>query len=241
MMNNNTLIKSLFLSCVILMGYMIIDVIFIDNHYSQKPVNCTYINISNISSSSPPLLKSNITIDYIKSMYLDMFKKFRPNGLNGLDELTISLSNIRYALPYYGLESYGYVFNYIILITIRIIIDIGANIGQTTAKYLQLYTDFYCRQHMGYVARNGGIYNSDCITDRDDMIIYSFEPLPKNYDRICEASSKLHWSSSKWIVFQAAISDKTGNTTIWTSGIEGDQQASLDPSILFHFIIILFY
>jgi FkbM family methyltransferase len=73
-----------------------------------------------------------------------------------------------------------------------------------------------------------------CIDSGRDLVILTFEPLPKNFELIKRTAAINQWKKVNWVGFQAAVASKTGQANFYTSNLEGDEQASQDQDAAYN-------
>lgn len=159
--------------------------------------------------------------DKIREEFINSFNNNKPDGLGGLDKITSILSVISISLRDNILNKY------------RLIFDIGANLGQTSERFINILSESSCRHYFNNIEirknKGGGGLYSECNPIEKEFIFFSFEPIPFNFKIINDYSKINEWEKNTyWVGFEAGIGKINNNKTFYSIGSIGDQQASQD-------------
>jgi hypothetical protein len=98
------------------------------------------------------------------------------------------------------------------------VVDVGLNVGQTSRKMLEFFTNY-----------------TSCVTNDSsqrctskNVLIVAFEPGSANFEHVKNISLFENWALGRWTGLQAAVGDGNHMTSFFASTAVGDQQASRD-------------
>jgi Methyltransferase FkbM domain len=102
--------------------------------------------------------------------------------------------------------------------TEQAIVDVGLNVGQTSQKMLEYFTNYSSCVRIDSSQR--------CVTK--NVFIVAFEPGIANFEHVKNISILGNWALGRWTGLQAAVGDGNYMTSFFASTAAGDQQASRD-------------
>jgi hypothetical protein len=102
--------------------------------------------------------------------------------------------------------------------TEQAIVDVGLNVGQTSQKMLEYFTNYSSCGKVDSSRR--------CVTK--NVLIVAFEPGIANFEHVKNISLLGNWALGRWTGLQAAVGDGNHMTSFFASTAAGDQQASRD-------------
>lgn len=113
-----------------------------------------------------------------------------------------------------------------------LVIDVGANVGDTTETMIALYTLTHCLKKASVAGLTE--LHQHCLSLKGSADVISFEPTSSTCDRLKVRGRQDGWEATgRWHVVCAAAVDRAAgakrgsNVTFYTSNNPGDQQASL--------------
>jgi len=105
-----------------------------------------------------------------------------------------------------------------------ILVDIGANVGATTASFVNTFGDLQRRKYRKHF---GGRQLMVCQEEVPLLRVYCFEPHPLNLERIIERFKKFDYHEENITIVNKAVSDFVGETQFFARGVQGWEQGSL--------------
>ncbi len=109
-----------------------------------------------------------------------------------------------------------------------LVIDVGANIGQTSQALLEVYGRCSEAYHPSYTGGGGGC-------TQPAALVLSYEPNSVNYRAMLARGEGFNWSTTGWSAHHAALTSPAlaaaGHAKFFVKGVTGDQHGSLDSSV----------
>ena len=115
--------------------------------------------------------------------------------------------------------------------TPHLVIDIGANVGDTTDDLVHFFTSAGCLSyHAAFPETTGKSTFAPC--DVRAARVLSYEPMPANYNALLARGAHAHWLADVWSAFPIAVTSPSrvpasGMIDFFSSGAVGDQQGAL--------------
>ena len=117
--------------------------------------------------------------------------------------------------------------------TPHLIIDIGANVGDTTDKLIQFFTSAGCLSyHAAFPEANKGPPFDSCVVRAAKVL--SYEPMPANFNALVARGAHAHWLADFWSAYPIAVTSParvpaSGMVDFFSAGNVGDQQGAFTP------------
>jgi len=125
-----------------------------------------------------------------------------------------------------------------------LLIDIGANIGDTSATFINYFTDVDCIRYQERMPPQG--MHEDCKANIPVRIL-AYEPVPENFELLQERAKHALWTSVGWKAYQVALTSPTALEALPVqpggsreikfyitlkngASVAGDQQGGLGPT-----------
>jgi FkbM family methyltransferase len=108
-----------------------------------------------------------------------------------------------------------------------VIIDVGANLGDTTARLMSLFTVSDCERFHANVHLNGSFDNCEYWKSQ----VVAVEPVPATFQKLVERAKTEFWYKTGFQAHQLALTDNVAPgemVKFYTKGVQGDQQGGLN-------------
>eukprot|EP00929_Paragymnodinium_shiwhaense_P044931 TRINITY_DN23020_c0_g1_i1.p1 TRINITY_DN23020_c0_g1~~TRINITY_DN23020_c0_g1_i1.p1 ORF type:complete len:351 (-),score=59.14 TRINITY_DN23020_c0_g1_i1:17-1069(-) len=107
------------------------------------------------------------------------------------------------------------------------ILDVGAHVGRWAAEVLTTFGKLESRKY----TKEFGQEDVRCpsLPPGGSVMLYSFEPAAKNYERLTDRGKRSGWQLEGFSVMKAAVSNASGKVQLFASPGEVDASASLAP------------
>lgn len=171
-----------------------------------------YIRHSNSLS-----IQSKAIFEFLRRQQQELFSKCGDKGEEDIENILHDLAPLFKLTQRFGTPKQR---------QYRLLVDIGANVGRTSRCFINQITDYSCRNNDA----GSSLGHQACIDQKNDAIIWAFEPIPATFAELVDRAQKLKWANyAQWIGFNAAVAEKDGQTFFYSNGGAGDEQASQDP------------
>eukprot|EP01135_Chromosphaera_perkinsii_P007074 Nk52_evm13s684 gene=Nk52_evmTU13s684 len=153
-----------------------------------------------------------------KKEYLRAFRQY-PGRLLGISDVELLLPTLALLRGRHG--------NVQMRQEYRIAIDVGANIGRMSSRMLNFLTEQSCRN---VIPKPGKAisWHESCIRFEQDVVVFAFEPISKTFGILETNAKRQGWMAYPYVATQTAVTDHTGEIVFFTTGKDGDEQASQD-------------
>jgi FkbM family methyltransferase len=117
--------------------------------------------------------------------------------------------------------------------TPHLVIDIGANVGDTTDDLVHFFTSASCLSYHTAFPEITSKSTFDPCDERAAKVL-SYEPMPANFDALVARGAHAHWLASVWTPYPIVVTSParvpaSGVVDFFSAGTVGDQQGALSP------------
>ena len=111
-----------------------------------------------------------------------------------------------------------------------LIIDIGANVGDTSSSLMSHFSSADCHRFWANVPQKQAGAFDRCTSAT--AIFVAYEPMPANYGVLQQRATFELWAAANWTGYQMALTSPelvppSGKVQFFTSAVEGDQHGSM--------------
>jgi hypothetical protein len=122
-----------------------------------------------------------------------------------------------------------------------ILIDVGANVGEVTARLMHLHTGLDCAVQQARHPATApqppcGAHDYDVRATAAGggpvgaPAVWSFEALPATYERLVARGTAEGWPAAGWSAVLGAVGSEDGGVArLYSTGADGDRQATMSP------------